>query len=248
VPALATSRVIGAALLSICVGANALAQTSPPPAPPAQPGSLVQAGQLSIERVEQGFVFAPDARITEVNGETAALAGGYVGWMTDRTWLVGAGGYWLANQDDDLKMAYGGMVLEYLARSHQRIGFGVRGLIGAGSATLGSTVGEYFGVDGDLGLPGHDPRNQPAARMMHGGRGPGRGGSFPIPGNTAILVHESFFVVEPQASVIWHFTRLARLDLGVGYRLTAGAGALDEDLRGPSASIAVQFGGSSRKP
>ena len=84
--------------------------------------------------------------------------------------------------------------------------------------------------------------------MVRGGRGPGRGGSFPISGDTAILVREYFFVVEPQASVIWHFTRWARLDLGVGYRLTAGAGALDEDLRGPSASIAVQFGGSSRKP
>ena len=61
-------------------------------------------------------------------------------------------------------------------------------------------------------------------------------------------MREYFFVVEPQASVIWHFTRWARLDLGVGYRLTAGAGPLDEDLRGPSASMAVQFGGSSRKP
>ena len=34
-------------------------------------------------------------------------------------------------------------------------------------------------------------------------------------------MHEYFFVVEPQASVIVHFTRWARLDLGVGYRLTA---------------------------
>ena len=144
--------------------------------------------------------------------------------MTDRTWLVGAGGYWLANQDDDLKMAYGGMVVEYLARSQERIGFGVRGLVGGGHATLGSTVGEYFGVDGDIGLPRGDPRRDHAARMVHGGRGPHGGGSFPIAADTAILVHESFFVVEPQASVIWHITRWARLDLGVGYRLTAGAG------------------------
>ena len=168
--------------------------------------------------------------------------------MTDRTWLVGAGGYWLANQDDDLKMAYGGMVVEYLARSQERIGFGVRGLVGGGRATLGSTVGEYFGVDGDIGLPGGDPRHDHAARMVRGGRGRHGGGSFPIAADTAILVRESFFVVEPQASVIWHITRWARLDLGVGYRLTAGAGTLDEDLRGPSASMAVQFGGGSRKP
>ncbi len=124
-PAQTTSRLLGAALLSICVSANALAQTSDPLASPGQTASIAPPGQLTIERVEQGFVFAPDARVTEVNGETATLAGGYVGWMTDRTWLVGAGGYWLANQDDDLKMTYGGMVVEYLARSQQRIGFGV---------------------------------------------------------------------------------------------------------------------------
>jgi hypothetical protein len=237
-----TSRFLGAFVVSICVSANALAQ---PAVPPDQPTPAARPGQLTIERVEHGFVFAPDARITEVNGETAALAGGYAGWMTDRTWLVGAGGYWLANQDDNLKMAYGGLVVEYVARSHERIGFGVRGLVGGGTTTLGSTVGEYFGADGDIGLPAPDPHRGGASRMVRGGRGNHGGGSFPIGADTAILVSESFFIVEPQASVVWHFTRWARLDLGLGYRLTAGAGSLDEDLRGPSASIAVQFGSGS---
>jgi len=226
------SRMLLAVLMWIGISAGALAQTAP----------SAPSGQLTIERVEQGFVFAPDARITEVDGRTATLVGGYAGWMTDRTWLVGGGGYWLANQDDDLKMAYGGLVVEYLARSQERIGFGVRGLVGGGSATLGSTVGEYFDVDG-IGLPVPDPRHGGASRMIRGGRR----GPFPISGDTQILVREYFFVVEPQASVIWHFTRWARLDLGIGYRLTAGAGSLDEDLRGPSASVAIQFGGSSRK-
>ena len=236
-------RVLGALIVSTSVSGTALAQDSP-----AASGPLTQPGQLTIERVEEGFVFAPDARVTDVDGETAALAGGYAGWMTDRKWLVGAGGYWLANQDDDLKLAYGGMVVEYLARSQERIGFGVRGLVGGGRATLGSTVGEYFGVDGDIGLPAGDPRHGHAVRLVRGGRGDRGGGPLPVGADTAILVRESFFVVEPQASVIWHFTRWARLDLGVGYRLTAGAGPLDEDLRGPSASIAVQFGSGSRKP
>lgn len=229
------TRVLGAIILSVCVSAHALAQTAPT-APP---------GQLTIERVEQGFVFAPDARITEVNGRTATLAGGYAGWMTDRTWLVGAGGYWLANQDDDLTMAYGGMVVEYLARSEERIGFGIRGLVGGGQATLGSTVGEYFGVGDGIDLPVRDPRHGGASRMLRGGHG-NREDGFPIAADRQILVRESFFVFEPQASVIWHVTRWARLDLGVGYRLTAGAGSLDEDLRGPSASIAIQFGGGKR--
>jgi hypothetical protein len=196
------------------------------------------AGTLTIERVEQGLVFAPDVRVTEVNGETATLAGGYIGWMTDRTWLVGAGGYWLANQDDDLKMAYGGMVVEWLGRSSERIGFGLKGLVGGGRATLGSTVGEYFG--GDF--------QPPHAVNWSRHRGPlgGRSGGI-IGADTEILVREYFFVAEPQAGVVLHFARWARLDLGVGYRFAAGAGRLDDELSGASASIAIQFGGTSRQ-
>lgn len=233
-------RLVGALVVWGAFGADAGAQPAPPPLQPAT-------GQLTIERVEQGFVVAPDARVTEVDGRTAALAGGYVGWMTDRTWLVGAGGYWLANNDDDLQMAYGGLVAEWLARSDQRIGFGVRGLVGGGRATLGSTIGEYVGGGDVIGLPVRAPRLIQAARLGHRGRG-GWDGRMPIAADTPILVREYFFVVEPQASVVWHFARWARLDVGVGYRLTAGAGALDEDLRGASASVAVQFGGARRKP
>lgn len=235
-----SQRLLGALVVWAASGMSAFAQ---PAAAPVQPAT----GQLTIERVEQGFVVAPDARITEVDGRTAALAGGYAGWMTDRTWLIGAGGYWLANNHDDLQMAYGGMVAEWLARSDQRIGFGVRGLVGGGRATLGSTVGEYFGDGGVIGLPVRMPRLIQAARQMHRGRDwDGRTPS--IDADTPLLVREYFFVVEPQASVVWHFARWARLDVGVGYRLTSGAGALDEDLRGASASVAVQFGGASRKP
>lgn len=228
-------RILAAVAAWSAVSAAAFAQAQGPAAPP---------GQLSIERVEQGFVVAPDARITEVDGRTAALAGGYVGWMTDRTWLVGAGGYWLANNDDDLRMAYGGLVAEWLARSDERIGFGVRSLVGGGRATLGRTVAEYFGNGGAIGLPVREPHMVHASRLVRSGPG----GRPPIAADTAILVQEYFFVLEPQASVVWHFTRWARFDVGVGYRLTAGAGALDDDLRGASASVAIQFGGARRRP
>lgn len=218
--------------LSACATA-AQAQTQAPSAPPALPSGL------TIERVEQGVVFAPDARITEVNGETAALVGGYVGWMTDRTWLLGAGGFWLANQDDDLQMAYGGLVAEWRARGHERIAFGVKSLIGGGRAQLGSTVGEYFGPN--VSLPSH------LIFRRSGHRGGGNT-SLRIPDDTAILVREYFFVVEPEANIVWHFAEWARLNLGVGYRITAGAGPLDDELRGVSASVAVQFGGGRRAP
>ena len=201
------------------------------------PTSIPAAGTLTIERVEQGVVYAPDVRITEVDDRTATLIGGYVGWMTDRTWLVGGGGYWLANQDDDLEMAYGGMVVEWLGRGEERIGFGIRGLVGGGYATIGSTVGEYWG--GDIAAPGGWNRHRGGFRGGHGGGGV-------IDAGTPLLVSEYFFVAEPQASAVIQFARWARLNVGVGYRLTAGAGPLDDDLSGASASIAIQFGGGAR--
>ena len=226
-------RFLSALAAAAALGASLPAFAQPAPAP--------QSGTMVIERVEQGFVFSPDVRVTEVNGETSTLIGGYGGWMTDRTWLVGAGGYWLANQDDDLEMAYGGLVAEWLARSDERIGFGIRGLVGGGSATLGSTVGDYFEV-GDIDVPHGDPRFRHANQWV---RGVHRGAS--IAADTPLLVHEYFFVAEPQANFILHFTRWARMNVGLGYRFTAGAGPLDDELSGASASIAIQFGGASRK-
>ena len=218
-------------LLSAVAASDATAQQ---PATPPAPGTM------TVERVEEGFAWAPDVRVTEVNDRTATLIGGYAGWMTDRTWLIGGGGYWLANQDDDLEMAYGGLVVEWLGRGTDRIGFGMRGLVGGGSATIGSTIGDYFGAPPPGSLQHTRPRN--IRDWGHGGHS-----WLTVDPDTPLLVHEYFFVAEPQASFILHFTRWARLDLGVGYRFTAGAGPIDDELSGVSASIAVQFGGGSRK-
>jgi hypothetical protein len=150
----------------------------------------------------------------------------------DRALLVGGAGYWLANRDDDYKMWYGGLVVGWFMRPEQRIGFGVRGLAGGGQATLGSTLSEL-----SRGAPGVvDPRV--------GGRGhrPFRPG-WGFDGDRVVLVSQSFFVFEPQANVVWHVTRWCQVNLGAGYRVTAGADLLDGRLRGPSGSLAIQFGG-----
>ena len=60
-----------------------------------QPATPPASGTMTVERIEEGFAWAPDVRVTEVNDRTATLIGGYAGWMTDRTWLIGGGGYWL---------------------------------------------------------------------------------------------------------------------------------------------------------
>jgi len=230
-----TPRLVSVGLLAsaLLLPVDVLAQD--PQSVPAPPSTM------TIERVDHGVLFVPEARITEVDGRTSTLAGGYVGLLTDRTWLVGGGGYWLANQDDDLEMWYGGLVVDYRARRDERIGFGLRGLVGGGSATIGTTAGEYLGVKEPVWPTEPGPLRGGRVRQR------GHGGPFmPLGPDTPIIASEYFFVVEPTASVIVHLTDWARLDVGVGYRLTAGAGPLDDDLRGPSASIAVQFGGSSK--
>lgn len=92
-------------------------------------------GPLVVEKIQSGWVFTPDVKAADLHGDTGALAGGYIGRMTDRTWVFGAGGYVVTNRDDNFNMWYAGPVVEYLFHADRAIGFGVRGLVGIGSAT-----------------------------------------------------------------------------------------------------------------
>jgi hypothetical protein len=233
VPSASPARTWAFALLfSLVAPLGAAAQEAPDPATPPPTAS-----RLVLERVENGFAIAPDIRFGEIDGRSATFVGGYGGWMTDRTLLIGAGGYWLANSDRDVAMAYGGAVVEWLARGTERIGFGTRALVGGGSATLPRTFGDlYDGPIDPVEFPGHR-----GARGMPGGP-PWIGGLRP-PSNVRVLVDESFFIFEPQANVLMRVTDWLRVNAGVGYRVIAGADLLGDDLRGLSGTVAVQFGG-----
>jgi hypothetical protein len=194
--------------------------------------------QGTVGPIESGFVIAPDARITQVNDRSATLVGAYGGWMTEHTVLIGAGGYWLANDARDFDMAYGGPVVEWLVHGNRTIAFGARGLIGGGRATLGGTLGDLFGVTTEQAA---------SASLARGGRH-GRpvltDGRRPITSASIVVVREDFFIAEPQAIVSMRPARWLHVDAGVGYRLIAGARSLDDRLRGVSGTLSVKFGGS----
>src|SRR5262245_27029169 len=190
--------------------AAAGAQTSPPSTP------------LRIEPIESGFVIAPDARFTEVNDKFATLAGVYGGWLTDRTLLVGAGGYWLANRDDNFTMQYFGGVGSWTIGARRKVGLRAGALVGGGSATLAKSYGDLFG---------EIPAGTPGLGRDHGLSSRGRGGS-PITSATLVRVNEDFFIAEPQVNAVVSLTKWLHLDAGVGYRLIGGADLLSEDLRG----------------
>jgi len=209
----------------VLIAATASAQQAPATPAPAVPQPLV------VETIHKGWLFSPDVRATDLDIETGALAGGYVGRIYDNSWIVGGGGYVLTNQDDDFNLWYAGPVVEYLVRADRRIGFGVRSLVGFGSATMPLPISEVI-----------DPRVLASSHRTRNRRGTG-GGIASYPADAMVVVDDSFFVAEPQLNVMWNLSRGQRIVFGVGYRVTGDAPWLGDRLNGVSGSIAFQIGG-----
>ena len=179
--------------------------------------------QLRIETIESGFAIGSDVRFTEINDRSATLAGVYGGWVTDRTLLVGGGGYWLANREDDFKLGYIGPMIGVIIHGDRRLSFGARTLIGFGNATLSDTAASFAAEGIRFGSP----------------RG-GRHGFVPVPSRVAF--EDDFFITEPQVDATWRLTNWLRLGGGIGYRLTAGSDLIDDRVNGLSGSFVIQFG------
>jgi hypothetical protein len=228
------TRGIFAFTMACLVPITAAAQTPGGTAAPQTQGPMI------VERVHSGFVVAPDFKITEVDRETSGLAGGYAGWVTDDTFFIGGGGYWLANQVSDRKMAYGGLVLQWLALNDRRVGFSAKGLVGGGRATLGATIPRFSVVPGTTNAPGRGPTGFDMDMDRFG-----QSGSI---ANTRVRYGRNFFVVEPEADVVFTLTRRLHLTAGAGYRFTGidGRRGGDNDrLRGAVGSVALQIGTGS---
>jgi hypothetical protein len=184
-------------------------------------------GPMLVEQVSNGFVIAPEYRITDLHGSVGHLAGAYGGLVIDNTLLIGGGGYGLTNDTSNVRsMGYGGVVVDWLQHANRPIGFSLRGLTGFGGATVTEQV--------FVPVPRFD-----------------RGDRFRPPpvGTQLVTVHSGrdFFVFEPQGSALFNFSQSMRLNVGVGYRLIAGAGSANDLLRGVSGNIAFEFGGSSTR-
>src|SRR5437868_10247667 len=75
------SRALALALV-VFAARTASAQTPQTPQTPSQ-------GPMIVERIQSGFLFAPDVKVTEVDRKTSELAGGYAGWVADEALFVG---------------------------------------------------------------------------------------------------------------------------------------------------------------
>ena len=214
---------IAALVFSLLMPLTAAAQSGAAP---------VNQGPMVVERLRSGFVVAPDLKMTQVDKTTSALAGGYAGWLTDDTFFVGGGGYWLANQASDRKMAYGGLIVQWLTRTEGRIGFGAKGLVGGGRATLGTTVSQALRLPDFPSIPSLAEILRDIERGLR-------------PPTTRVRYREGFVIAEPEGDLIVKLSRQLRLNVGVGYRLISAEGRDERRLRGATGSVALQIGGGS---
>lgn len=181
-------------------------------------------GPMKVEVQQNGAVFAPDVRLTKVDGTFGTLIGAYAGWLNDGTWLIGGAGYWLADGTHDRSMSYGGLVVQWLTGTHSRVAFAVKGLVGGGQARLASTVTyPYRPFDWDHRMLLVTPPTTTTAKVVY---------------------DQGFFVAEPQIDLVVNLTSMVRFGIGAGYRAVAGARGQENRLRGATGSVSVQIGGS----
>jgi hypothetical protein len=190
---------------------------SPAPAPAAAAARPSRASEgVHVTTGEDGFMIAPDYRVTDINHHTAQLLGAYGGYVFGGQFLVGAGGYWQVDSTDGMRIAYGGPVFEWRVFPDKTVGFNLHGLIGGGWRYADDS---YFA---NFGRP----------RVDHRGVPPGRYNGLPYG-----WYDEGFFVAEPEAQVVVRLASWIRLQGGVGYRATSS-----DNTNGASGSVSVQFG------
>jgi len=111
-----------------------------------------------LKDVDHGGFGGPVVRFTRIGGEFGVLSGGRGGWIVDHKYVLGGGGYGLANNIDierglsageNLEMGYGGLILEYVVASDALVHFTCELLIGAGGLTtqLGADDDAFFVVE-----------------------------------------------------------------------------------------------------
>jgi hypothetical protein len=183
-------------------------------------------GPLVLEPLHSDFLFAPDLKVTKVNGSIGTLAGGYAGVVKDDHLFVGGGAYWLTDRKSDSRnLAYGGLIVGWFFNPDRPVSFSAKTLVGFGQFSepiaLQILPDPLFHADKD-----GDKNNTTA----------------PLPGvNTHFRIRSNFLVFEPQAEVHVRLSRMARLTGGIGYRAADEPRGFDGLIRGATGSVSVQF-------
>lgn len=181
------------------------------------PTSAQRNETLAGEGIRSGGFGGPVVKLTEIHGDFGVFVGGRGGWIINSTFIIGGGGYGLADTNIEvdrvdalgrpltLGMGYGGLELEYVSRSRKLVHFTVQALIGAGGITY---------VD-------RAPRFDTGVR------------------------DDAFFITEPGFNVEVNVTDFFRIGFGASYRFVAAVdlpGVTEDDLAGASGMVTFKFG------
>lgn len=206
------------------------ATTQPPPTQ----------GPMTVERLRSGFVFTPEAKITDFDHQTSGLIGGSAGWLAEETFFFGGAGYWMPNGSNGRELGYGGFVMQWYIMGGDRFGLSAKALLGGGTATTLQTVTQIVPI---APIPG--PRDQ--GRVTPDQRTDlNRTQTV----TSTVRVQEDFFVAEPEVNARITIAKHVHLTLGAGYRF-AGDGWWHyyyngfnhlERVSGAVGSFGVQFG------
>ena len=106
-----------------------------------------------LKDVENGGYGGPAVRFTQINGDFAVLSGGQGGWIINHRFVLGGGGYGLANPGQvtegdatgdpvsgELEMGYGGGMVGFIIASDALVHASVELLIGAGGMSTNKHV------------------------------------------------------------------------------------------------------------
>ena len=211
-PANRTSRIAAASVLLLFGWAAAAGAQQPAPS-----------GPLVLEPLHNGFLLAPDVKVTKVDGNVGTLAGGYAGWVKDDHLFIGGGAYWLADHKKNTHdLAYGGFVVGWFFDPTRPVSFSVKALAGVGQFS------EPFDVHilvRDNPLPVHAVDNDRLSDQL----------------NQQFRFRSDFFVLEPEFDVQARLSRRVRLSAGVGYRAADEPRGFNGVARGATGSVSVQF-------
>jgi hypothetical protein len=91
-------------------------------------------GPMTVERIHNGFLAAPDFKVTDFDHKTSGLMGGYAGVVFADAFFIGGGGYGLVTDTNNRSLGYGGFLMQWFGRTSETFGFSGKMLIGWGEA------------------------------------------------------------------------------------------------------------------
>ena len=169
--------------------------------------------------LQSGGFGGPVVKLSSVRGENAILVGGRGGWVVNKSFVIGGGGYGLVTNHDArtsingitprIRFGYGGLELEYINDADKLVHYGGMLLIGGGGVSL-DTV---------------------------------KNGSWD--NNHDQMMNDEVFVIEPSVNVELNVTDFFRVMFSGSYRFISGvtiSGAKNSDLTCPSAVLTLKFG------